>query len=137
MMSVWREIFHQLDAEYQAVLEVNTLVLSGNKIPPEVSAIELQEYANIQSRGGVIDIACRQFAKGGGWPAMTPMVARLILVRLHVARDFAKFISRPEQPEPNPPVGSYSDKEDMLVWILTDYWFRAGMWQAIYGNESK
>lgn len=133
----WRQMFEILDREYQAALAQAGDRLANSVAhpePPPLDARALLDHTRMLLPGGTLDALCAEFARHLKWHRMNSATAAKLFVRLQEARDLAQFVLMSSDREPFPagaPV-NFGDREQMIRWVLVDYWHHAGFWRSCY-----
>ena len=123
----WLQVFELLDREYEGAFAGMAGRLE--KIPrlPDDST-----DAQLRALEGATTEACLAFAHTQRWPRAQPLVAWNVLWRLEQARDFARFVACPELPQAATQQDDVLVAEQILRWLLVDYWQRAGLARRLY-----
>ena len=125
----WLEAYEILSAELRYAFD--GLRLRSEFFPKFLSAVERFDHGIKPSKKA--DAACRHFAAKRMWPKIDQKVAVEVLFRLCEAADFAAFVVGPKSPRID---GARSAPipwgENLLQWLLVDYWKMAGFWRRLY-----
>jgi len=131
----WLELHKLLKRECeQTHFKLHLALKAGKKFP---DSFDHADHA-IENVSAAADLACKYFAEHQKWPLVNPRVSLECFLRCQIAREFCKFVACPDSPRLKfiesvaKKSGSRYSKEELIEWVLVDYYWHAGMYADLY-----